>query len=206
MKQHKQAVRPEARASRMRARPEGHRRVLSWFLLALALLTVVTVSPDLPANEVAEGHAEALPAPEGEVLLELSGNLNLPNVEGNEVWLDRRTLENFPRVKVSYTSFVSGKRSLFEGLLLKDLLDAVGSDSDEILAYAADDYHATLMLSAVDLARYPVIIAYREDDRDLTLRSLGPLRIIFPFDDFPELVNEANRAATVWQLTRLELR
>ena len=58
----------------------------------------------------------------------------------------------------------------------------------------------------MDLARYPVIVADSQDGETLTVRRLGPLRIMFPFDEHPELLNQGSMAMSVWQLTRMDVR
>jgi len=69
---------------------------------------------------------------------------------------------------------------------------------------AEDGYIYTLDRKIDD--RHPVIVAYKKNDEYMSLRQLGPLWVIFPFDDFPELQTEENRAASIWQLTHMELK
>jgi len=64
----------------------------------------------------------------------------------------------------------------------------------------------TIDISSVNFDQYPIIIAYKKNNEYMPIRDLGPLWLMFPFDDFPELLNEKNKAGAVWQLTQLMVR
>ena len=190
---------PRASAPARRGPPPAP-RASSLAALALALLAA------LPGGaRPVRAEASALPPPAGEVLLVVAGAIDRPNV-GAEAHLDRAHLESLPRARFETTTPWSepGVRKRFEGVLLGALLDAVGARGGRVEAHGLDDYSA--VIEGVDLARYPVIVADTEDGETLTLRRLGPLRIVFPYDDHPELRTQANMARAVWQLVRLDVR
>lgn len=164
-------------------------------VLALALAALAA----LPAAA-----REPLPRPVGEVLLVVSGEVGLPNV-GDEAHLDLAALESLPRDAFSTrTPWADGVQH-FAGVRLDVLLEALGVAPDTpFTARGIDDYEARF--EGIDTRRYPVLLAYLEDGKPIGLRQLGPLRIVFPFDDHPELDTETNYAAAVWQLVEMELR
>lgn len=147
-------------------------------------------------------HSQALPAPEEPVLLVISGNLSNANV-GDEVHLDLPLLESLPVTEFTTGTPWHDSPQHFVGVRLNDLLQAIGSESDEIIATGLDDYHFTI--TDMDLDYYPVLIAYRQNGETISVRNLGPLRIIMPFDDYPELQTSLNESRSVWQLVKLEL-
>jgi len=57
----------------------------------------------------------------------------------------------------------------------------------------------------IDTQRYPIMIAYRHNGSPMSIRKLGPLRIMFPFDDYPELLTPKNESNALWQLVSMEL-
>ncbi|MGQ7844294.1 molybdopterin-dependent oxidoreductase [Granulosicoccus sp. 3-233] len=147
-------------------------------------------------------HADNLPAPSGKVLLTITGNMTLPNV-GNEVHLDIATLESLPTTEFVTSSPWHESAERYTGVRLNDLLSAIGSSSREIVAIGLDDYRFTI--TDLDLEHYPVMIAYRQNDSYISVRSLGPLRIMMPFDEYPELLTPLNESRSVWQLVKMEL-
>lgn len=157
-------------------------------LLLLCLLTLARAQPLAP--------------PEQEVLLVISGNLTHANV-GDEVHLDRPLLESLPVTEFTTGTPWHDQPQTFTGVRLNDLLSAIGSDSQSMEAVGLDDYRFTIR--DIDLERYPVIIAYRQNGKTVSVRNLGPLRIIMPFDDYPELKTSLNESRSVWQLVKLEL-
>jgi len=92
----------------------------------------------------------------------------------------------------------------YTGVRISTLLDHVGAGSFSFEALASNDYK--YFLNDIDFEKYPIIVAYKIDGEFLNARTLGPLLIVFPFDDYPELLNEKNKAASVWQLTEMRIR
>ncbi len=88
------------------------------------------------------------------------------------------------------------------GVLLRDLLGAYGLKSQEIKALAINDYWAVLPKEDGD--KYAVLLAEKQDGKVLTLRNKGPLWIIYPLSDHPELNKELYHNRMVWQLTSIE--
>ena len=71
-------------------------------------------------------------------------------------------------------------------------------------ATALNDYR--IEIPADDALRHDVIVARRLDDRPLPVREKGPLFVIYPFDDKPELANPTFFGRCIWQLRSIEIR
>lgn len=95
-------------------------------------------------------------------------------------------------------------KMVFEGVSLAALMAHVGAKGDSLTGIALNDFYTELPLS--DAADYDVIIAYRANGSDLTVRDKGPLFVIYPFDRFPELRNELYYSRSIWQLRRLTVK
>jgi len=174
------------------------RRIAQRTVLLLALLH----GPG--AGSLADDATAVLPPPEGPVLLVIRGAIARTNVD-DEARFDRAMLHRLPRTGFeTATPWSTAPSHTFEGVRLSVLLDLVGASGTRFEAIGADDYAITF--EGVDLERYPVILADTQDGMPLTLRRLGPLRIMFPFDDYPELLNQGNDALSVWQLEVMEIR
>ena len=115
--------------------------------------------------------------------------------------VDLALLESLPPATVVTETPWSTGPQRFEGTRLSTLLEAVGAGGYRVRALGIDDYVAEL--DPLEVERYPVIVAWRHDGAPMTVRELGPLRIVYPFDDHPELANASGEARSVWQLVRL---
>lgn len=145
--------------------------------------------------------AEPLPVPSGPVLLTLSGAIAETNAPG-EARFDRAMLEalGVDRVRTK-TAWTDGVRT-FEGPSLAAVLKRVGATGTRLQATALNDYKVRLDRSVL---RFNPILAMRMDDAVLTVRAKGPLWIVFPRDQYPELDDPAWDDLWVWQLARLHV-
>jgi len=147
-------------------------------------------------------YSEELPVPKTDVLLTISGALAHPNA-GDEVHLDLAALESLPATEFTTVTPWHDQPLLFTGVRVSTLFEAIGTDSTAFMAIGLDDYRFTV--TDLDFDKYPVIIAYRQNGALIPIRDLGPLRIIMPFSDYPELKTPINESRSVWQLVALEL-
>ena len=153
---------------------------------------------------MSSGHTLAgnMPPLTDKVLLKITGDLEFPNA-GDEVHLDMAMLQSLPVTSITTHSPWNEELQHFEGVRINVLLDAIGARSSQFIAKGLDGYR--FKVSKLDLDRYPIIIAYRQNGRRISVRELGPLRIVMPFDDFPELLTQKNQSRSVWQLFSMEL-
>jgi hypothetical protein len=49
------------------------------------------------------------------------------------------------------------------------------------------------------------IIAYENNGKEMTLRSKGPLWVVYPYDQSEDFRTEVTYSRSIWQLDRLEL-
>ncbi len=160
----------------------------SFALAAILLMPIASIAQD---------------APEGRVILTIGGEISTTNVD-DTMQYDRAMLEAFGlHTVVTETPWTDGDVT-FEGVLMRDLLDAVGADGNTIAAVALNDYTATIPASDAD--DYDVILAMRQDGDQLTVRQRGPLWVIYPWSDVPGLQNEVYYSRSIWQLKALEVR
>jgi len=92
----------------------------------------------------------------------------------------------------------------FEGVSLKALLERVGAFGDRIEAVALNDYKVEIPVS--DFARWPVILAWRQNGQLMRVRDKGPLWIVYPQDDFPALNNKEAQGQWTWQLKEIRVK
>ncbi len=147
-------------------------------------------------------HADPLPAPEGDVLLTVSGAIETTNGDG-VARFDRAMLEAAPRESFETGTIWTEGVETFEGVSLRTILDMVGAEGSSVRAYAANDYAIEIPFETIE-AGVP-IVADRRDGAAMSLRDKGPLWIIYPFDSNDRYQSEVVYSRSIWQLNRLEI-
>lgn len=146
---------------------------------------------------------QALEAPSGPVLLKVTGDIKITNVD-DEAHFDRAMLEALPQHETrTHLPWYDG-RSVYRGPLLRDLLSAVGSTGSLLRVSALNDYVSEIPVS--DAMEHDVILAMSRDGVPMRVRDQGPLFVIYPFDDFPELYTEVYLHRSVWQVSSIDVR
>lgn len=84
------------------------------------------------------------------------------------------------------------------------LLDRLGARGSIARALALNDYKVDIPVA--ELRSYPVLLALERGGRPLRVRELGPIWIVYPWSQFPDLDDRVHRQRSVWQLDALELR
>lgn len=161
-----------------------------------AMTTVALLLSSLPAL------AEPLPPPEGEVLLRVTGNIEYPNVDG-ELHLDYEQLMSLsPRVIETTTPWTEGV-GRFEGPLFRAVLEAAGAESESVRVTSLNEYEVEIPRS--DVQDYDVILAIKRDGAPIAVRDLGPVFVLYPFDEHPQLLNETIRHRSVWHVGAIDV-
>ena len=146
---------------------------------------------------------DPLPAPEGEVLLTVSGKIAATNADGAAA-LDLALLEGMgPVAFETETIWTQGEQS-FEGVPLVTLLERLGAEGSVIAASALNDY--TIEIPVSDAVEGGPIIAFRQNGAALSVRDKGPLWVVYPYDDRSEYQTEVIYARSIWQLARIEVK
>tara|TARA_R110000765_G_scaffold24497_1_gene61244 strand:+ start:186 stop:662 length:477 start_codon:yes stop_codon:yes gene_type:complete len=143
------------------------------------------------------GMAIATAANAGEILLDVS--------IGDQK--HKYTLEDLQALPS--TDFVTGTiwtegPQVFEGVLLKELLDKLDVTEGEIEAIAINDYSVTLPVS--DATADGPIVAYLANGSLMSRRGKGPLWIVYPYDSNPMYKTETIYSRSIWQLDRIAVK
>jgi hypothetical protein len=140
--------------------------------------------------------------PAGPVILSVTGNIAASNAD-DVARFDRAMLEALGTVTLrTSTAWTEGVHE-FEGVLVRDVLRLIGASGEEVRATALNDYF--IGIPAEEFEEYPVLLALRMDGRDLHVRDKGPIWIVYPRDQYPELRNPMTDKKWVWQLNRLHI-
>ena len=148
--------------------------------------------------------ALALDAPADKALLTVTGAVTKPNDHGAASF-DLPLLRTLPQHTFTTRTPWYAQPRKFSGVLLRDLLATVGAAPGAALnAVALNDYRVEI--PSVDIAQHGAMLAYLLDDEPMSVRQKGPLVIIYPFDERPELRTAVHYSRAIWQLRSLEIK
>ena len=129
---------------------------------------------------------------------------NLADPAQAEVRLTEADLLALPQITIrTRTEFTDGVVE-FVGPLARDAIASIETGSAVgIRMVASNDYAIEIPLS--DFTDYDVILAMQANGKRLSRRDKGPLWLIYPLDDHPELKDPTYTIRLIWQLTTMEL-
>jgi hypothetical protein len=153
----------------------------------------------MPRAAVTDG----LVPPRDRVVLTVTGAIGRTNAPGRADF-DLAALEGLGlRRLTTWTPWTDGELR-FEGVPARRLMDAVRARGTAVDALALNDYEQTIPLE--DFDKYDVLLATRANGERLRVRDKGPIWIIYPWSEYPELDDFATRKKSVWQLSALHVR
>lgn len=156
-------------------------RFIAW-LLALAFARAALAQP-LPDVD--------------QPLLQIEGRIAAPG----KVSLSIRDLERLPQHRFATATPWSKEVRTYSGPLLRDVLRHVGAQGSQLNALALNEYRIDIPVE--DAQRHDVIIATRINGQLIPVRKLGPLFVIYPFDQQPALRSTRYYDRSIWQLKAL---
>ena len=141
--------------------------------------------------------------PRARAILIVTGALAKAGASGR-IEFDLSALERLGLSKlITWTPWTDGEVE-FEGVLARRLMEAVGARGSEVEVRALNDYKEVIPIE--DFNRYDVLLAMRMNGRLMRVRDKGPIWIVYPWSDHPELDDFATREKSVWQLSALHVR
>lgn len=147
--------------------------------------------------------ATTLPAPSGPVVLTIHGAIEHTNV-GDTAQFDLAMLDALAgRTTTTKTPWYDGARD-FSGPTISAVMEAVGAEGGTMRMVAVNDY--AVEVPAADATEFPVIFATRIDGQVLSVRDKGPVFVVYPFDEEPDLYNETYFGRSAWQVVEIEIK
>lgn len=87
---------------------------------------------------------------------------------------------------------------LFEGVPLDALMRHVGADGSRVRVVALNKYQTEIPLE--DFAALKPILALKRGGRYMEVPDKGPLFVVYPYDERPELKSERYYGRSAWQV------
>lgn len=146
--------------------------------------------------------AEDLPAPEGPVILTISGAIQNTNTsEGLQ--FDLKALQSMEPVTFKTSTIWLPDVVEFTGVSLKSVLDQAKAKGTRINAIALNDYKIEIPVETLE--QNQPIIAYLMDGAEMSPRDKGPLWIVYPYDSDAKFRTEVIYSRSIWQLDRIDV-
>ena len=145
--------------------------------------------------------AEGFPAPTGEVLLTVSGTIAETNTADGRLELDQAMLEALPQNTITTSTTWTEGTPKFQGVLVKDLIEAVGATGSTITLTAANDYQISIPMA--DVQDDAPLLSYLMNDNVMSLRDKGPVWMVYPYDADAKYRTEETYSRSIWQLTQI---
>ena len=153
--------------------------------LALLAFLLILFSPPLSAAARADAVALTVVNGSDEVAFKLDHLAGMPQA-----------------TVVTDTEFTDGLVE-YRGPLVRDFLESLGmGDAETVRFTAANDYFVDIPTS--DFREYDVILAMEADGVALSRRTKGPLWLMYPIADFPELRDRIYNNRLIWQVIKIE--
>lgn len=150
-----------------------------------------------PANA-----AEPLPEPTGRVILTVSGAIEVTNSDDGADF-DRDMLDALGLEEIVTTTAWTDGPQTFRGVRLQTLLERLGASGTTVTATALNDFVTSFPVS--DATQYGVLLASEMNGEEMSVRDRGPLWVVYPRDDFPELQQPEYNDRWAWQLRSIAI-
>lgn len=146
-------------------------------------------------------------APTAPVLTVTGARLG-PPAQAGRMAFDLGALQQLGQRKIVSATPWYSSTSEFSGPLLRDVLKASGSAASadgngRLRCTALNDYRVEIPLD--DVYRFDVVVAHLFNGKPMSVREKGPLFVIYPFDEQPQLRTTTYFSRCIWQLKSIEL-
>ena len=175
-------------------KPKMRKEAPMYALLARTMIALLLLTSATWAEEIA--------APQGEVILTISGKVAKTN-SGDTAQIDRAMLEALPQQVISTTTPWHEGEVTFEGPYMRDVLGLVGGTGDMATVTALDDYVSEVPVATFD--KDNPILAMKRNGEAMSDDDQGPLFIIYDYDSKPELNTEDYHGYSVWSVRTIDL-
>ena len=162
-------------------------RLLSFiFLVSGFSLASYAIADNIPSS------------PQGRIVLTVSGTA----IAEDQVGFDMAMLDALPQYTVTtHTPWTQGPHT-YRGFSAVDLLNYLGSNGNLLQVTALNQYMTEIPIS--DFIDKGAIFATRQNERLINVRSLGPIMVIYPFDEHEELRSEEIYGRSIWQISHIK--
>lgn len=122
--------------------------------------------------------------------------LTITTDEG-EIALTREDIEALPQHEITTTTEFTDGAATFRGPLARDVLNPPKGATVAVMR-AINDYAIEIPIE--DFTRFDVVLATHMNGKALSRRDKGPIWVMYPLSDHPELADPVYINRLIWQL------
>ncbi|MCB5161716.1 molybdopterin-dependent oxidoreductase [Marinomonas algarum] len=137
--------------------------------------------------------------PEGSVILTMDKTLK--DSASQAMAFDLAMLERLPQYEVTTHNPWTQGRHTYRGVSAVDLLAVANSQANLLKVTALNRYMTEIPIR--DFIESQAILATHIDGHPMSVRNLGPIMVIYPFDERPELKSETFYGRSIWQISHI---
>lgn len=143
-----------------------------------------------------------LTKPISPILLTIDGAITHTN-SADSAQLDLNLILSLPLHTLRTSTSVTDGTQIFEGVLMRDVLELVGATGTIVKAQALNHYRIDIPIE--DFYNYDVLLALSMNGEHLLPSGKGPLWIVYPRENWRQLQDIRYDYRWVWQLHRLTI-
>nr|WP_272070134.1 hypothetical protein [Marinomonas sp.] len=143
----------------------------------------------------------ALETPTSRTILTVTGAIKNTNSESGAIF-DATMLNALPRHSVSTHNLWTDGLHTYEGFSALDLLNMLGNQGNVLQITALNDYMTEIPIA--DFAEQGAIFATHQNGKPMSVRNLGPIMVIYPFDTNETVRSDIYYSRSIWQIKHIK--
>jgi len=145
----------------------------------------------------------AFELPTGRTVLTVNGLISNTN-SADSALFDQKMLDQLPQQTITtHTPWSEGKHT-YTGFNAEALFKLVGIQGNTLNITALNDY--TIEMPIDDFITNGAIFATHMNGVPMTIRNKGPIMVVYPFDERPQLKIETYFARSIWQIKSVSVK
>ena len=114
-----------------------------------------------------------------------------------------KQLKSLPNIKIETETIWTDSTHTYTAISVKTLLETVKAKGKTLKLIALNDYSVDVPVET--LVKHNAFIAFEQDGKKMRIRNKGPLWLLYPFSDNPEINIPVYQSHSVWQLKTIEV-
>lgn len=138
----------------------------------------------------------------GAAMLTITGNIGEKNAgENYEFTLDDLKAN---AIKQSVTDPWVKQKDEYTGIALQKILEITKAEGATTLTLICKD-GMKVDVAAKDVKEYPIMLAFEIEGKAIDEKGGGPVKVVYPYDDYPELEQMYSHDQWAWYIEKVEI-
>lgn len=140
----------------------------------------------------------ALPSQAANPILTIKGKIGT-----GEQRYTYKQLKALPNFQIKTETIWTDSSHTYSAISIETLLNTVKAQGQTLKLIALNDYSVDVPIET--LLKHKAFLAYEQDGKKMRIRNKGPLWLLYPFSDNPEINTPLYQSHSVWQLKTIEV-